>query len=89
MISFACASGLQWNRRAFLGMALAAVGLGTFWSVTVAGQGLARLQLEKELIVQYGEAKRDVAEAEAAQRAKSAFGYVQTKAYLFHFCSSR
>ena len=68
----------QWNRRAFLGLALAAVGLGTFWSVTVAGQELAKLQLEKELVVKYGEAKRNVAEAEAAQRAKSAYGYVQT-----------
>ena len=31
-----------WGPRAILGMALAAVGLGTFWSVTVAGQDLAK-----------------------------------------------
>ena len=58
----------KWNRRAFLGMALAAVGLGTFWSVTVAGQGLAN-----QMLVTNG-----VAEAEAAQSAKFAYGIVQT-----------
>jgi MFS family permease len=30
-----------WGPRAVLGMALAAIGLGTFWSVTIAGQDLA------------------------------------------------
>ncbi|HWH68364.1 MAG TPA: MFS transporter, partial [Candidatus Sulfotelmatobacter sp.] len=29
-----------WSRRAFLGMLLAAVGLGSFWGITVAGQDL-------------------------------------------------
>ncbi len=32
----------RWMGRALLGMLLAAVGLGTFWSVTVAGQDLVR-----------------------------------------------
>src|SRR5260370_25610384 len=35
----------RWRRRALLGMALAAVGLGTFWAVTIAGQDLAREML--------------------------------------------
>lgn len=57
-----------WNGRALLGMALAAVGLGTFWAVTVAGQDLAR-----QLLVQEG------ADAEeAAYRAKFAYGIIQT-----------
>ncbi len=37
----------QWKYRAILGMILAAVGLGTFWSVTVAGQDLAKNILNK------------------------------------------
>jgi MFS family permease len=36
----------RWSRRAIFGTLLAAVGLGTFWSVTVAGQDLT-----KELLV--------------------------------------
>ncbi len=35
-------SNPKWNKNALLGMALAAVGLGTFWAVTVGGQQLAR-----------------------------------------------
>ncbi|PWU17276.1 MAG: MFS transporter [Verrucomicrobia bacterium] len=31
----------RWRRHALLGMLLAAVGLGTFWAVTIAGQDLA------------------------------------------------
>ncbi len=58
----------RWNSRAILGMLLAAVGLGTFWAVTVAGQDLAR-----ELLTSAGE-NPDV----AAQRAKFAYGIVQT-----------
>jgi len=58
----------RWNRRAFLGMGLAAVGLGTFWAVTVAGQDLAR-----ELLRAAGDAPQH-----AAQRAKFAYGIVQT-----------
>jgi MFS family permease len=58
----------RWSRRAFLGMMLAAVGLASFWGVTVAGQDLA-----KELLLQSG-----VSEREAAQKAKFAYGIVQT-----------
>ena len=58
----------KWNSRAILGTLLAAVGLGTFWAVTVAGQDLAR-----DLLTGAGEG----AEA-AAQRAKFAYGIVQT-----------
>jgi len=58
----------QWNYRALLGMALAAVGLGTFWAVTVAGQDLALEQL-----LRGGATPED-----AAQRAKFAYGIIQT-----------
>jgi MFS family permease len=54
----------RWRRRALLGMLLAAVGLGTFWGVTIAGQDLAR-----ELLVRNG-----VAPVVAAEKAKSAYG---------------
>ncbi len=57
----------RWRRRALLGMLLAAVGLGTFWGVTVAGQDLAR-----ELLVRNG-----VAPTAAAERAKFAYGMVE------------
>jgi MFS family permease len=58
----------RWARRALLGMLLAAVGLGSFWAVTVAGQDLAR-----DMLVRTG-----APPAEAAERAKFAFGYIQT-----------
>jgi MFS family permease len=57
-----------WNRRALLGLLLAAVGLGTFWTVAVAGQGLA-----KEMLIRSG-ASESVAEA----KSKFAYGIVQT-----------
>ena len=57
----------RWASHAVLGLLLAAVGLGTFWGVTVAGQDLAR-----ELLVNSG-----TSDAEAAQRAKFAYGIVQ------------
>jgi MFS family permease len=56
-----------WNRRALCGMLLAAVGLGTYWSVTVAGQDLAR-----ERLVQDG-----VSIEQAQEKAKFAYGIVQ------------
>lgn len=59
-----------WSGRAVLGMMLAAVGLGTFWAITVAGQDLAR-----EMLLAEG-----VDPASAAQRAKFAYGIVQTAA---------
>ena len=58
----------RWNKNAFLGMLLAAVGLGTFWSVTVAGQDLA-----KEMLLSAG-----VDNATAASKAKLAYGLIQT-----------
>ena len=58
----------RWATRAVFGLLLAAVGLGTFWGVVVAGQDLAR-----ELLVRGG-----ADPAAAAQRAKFAYGIVQT-----------
>jgi MFS family permease len=57
----------KWNRRALLGLLLAAVGLGTFWAVTVAGQDLA-----KDFLVRHGINSND-----AAAKAKFAYGNVQ------------
>jgi MFS family permease len=57
-----------WRGHAFGAMALAAVGLGTFWAVTVAGQDLAR-----EMLISEG-----VTPEEASQKAKFAYGIVQT-----------
>ncbi|REK15792.1 MAG: MFS transporter [Planctomycetota bacterium] len=58
----------RWAQPALLGMLLAAVGLGTFWGVTVAGQDLTQDFLSRH----------DVPAAEAAQKARFAFGFVQT-----------
>jgi MFS family permease len=57
----------RWRRRAILGLLLAAVGLGAFWGVTVAGQDLAR-----ELLVRNGQTP-----AKAAETAKFAYGIVE------------
>jgi MFS family permease len=58
----------RWSRRALLGMLLAAIGLGSFWGVTVAGQDLA-----KEFLVHHG-ATANV----AAREAKFAYGIIET-----------
>lgn len=58
----------KWNRNALLGMLLAAVGLGTFWAVGIATQGLA----EKFLVDSGVDPKI------ASQKAKFAFGFIQT-----------
>jgi len=58
----------RWARRAILGMLLAAVGLGSFWAVHVAGQDLAQAILDDN----------HVKEAIAGQKAKVAYGYVET-----------
>ncbi|HWY86312.1 MAG TPA: MFS transporter [Gemmataceae bacterium] len=57
-----------WRKRALLGLLLAAVGLGTFWSVSVAGQKLAQT-----LLLSNGAAPE-----EAQCAAKIAYGIVQT-----------
>jgi MFS family permease len=57
----------RWAKRAILGMLLAAVGLGSFWGVTVAGQDLA-----KEHFIRNG-----MAEKEALESAKAAYGFIQ------------
>ncbi len=57
-----------WRSRALLGVALAAVGLGTFWSVIVAGQSLAKEQLLQE----------GVSNEQATRQAQFAYGFVQT-----------
>jgi len=61
-------SDARWRKRAVLGLLLAAVGLGTFWSVTVAGQELA-----KTLLLGQG-----VAEEEAHRDAVIAYSIVET-----------
>jgi MFS family permease len=58
----------RWARRAILGTLLAAVGLGGFWAVTVAGQDLAMSFLTRS----------GVPSAEAVERAKFAYGFVET-----------
>jgi MFS family permease len=58
----------RWARPAVLGLLLAAVGLGTFWGVTVAGQDLAY-----DLLVN----KQNVPPEIASQKAKFAYGIVQ------------
>ncbi len=58
----------RWAKRALLGMLLAAVGLASFWAVTVAGQDLAKAQLLKD----------GVPAALAADKAKTAYGFWQT-----------
>jgi MFS family permease len=58
----------RWSKPAVLGMLLAAIGLGTFWSVTIAGQDLT-----KELL------KRNGWDEDAADRSATfAYGIVET-----------
>lgn len=58
----------RWSARALLGMLLAAVGLGSFWAVTIEGQTLARMMLVGD----------GVSQDLAVERAKFAYGIVQT-----------
>ena len=64
-----------WATRAIFGVLLAAVGLGTFWGVVVAGQDLTR-----ELLLRNG-----VDAETAGQRAKFAYGFVQVTGMLVCF----
>jgi MFS family permease len=57
----------RWRTRAVAGMLLAAVGLGAFWGVTVAGQKLAEQRLLAD----------GVSPVAAQQQAKFAYGIVQ------------
>ena len=63
-----CSAIASWARRAIPGLCLAAVGLATFWGVTVAGQDLMR-----ELLLRHGTDLET-----ARQRAKFAYGIVET-----------
>jgi predicted MFS family arabinose efflux permease len=58
----------RWAKRAFLGMLLATVGLASFWGVVVATQDLTTMILIKD----------GVDPKQAAQTAKSAYGFIQT-----------
>jgi MFS family permease len=57
-----------WRRHALLSMCLAAVGLGTFWALVVAGQNLAHERMLKD----------GIPEEVAVEKAKFAYGIVQT-----------
>lgn len=57
-----------WRGRAIGAMLMAAVGLGTFWAVTIAGQDLARERLIAD----------GLSPEEASQKAKLAYGIIQT-----------
>jgi Sugar (and other) transporter len=59
---------VRWRGRAIGGLLLAAVGLATYWALTVAGQDLVRM------MAQAGGAEIDVARSEA----KFAYTYVQS-----------
>lgn len=56
-----------WRTRAIFGLLLAAVGLGTFWGVVVAGQDLTQA-----LLLRTG-----VAPDDAKEKAKFAFGFIE------------
>lgn len=58
----------RWRSRAVFGMLLAAVGLGSYWAVHIAGQQLA----------EYFALKDHMTPAVATEKAKWAYGYIQT-----------
>ncbi|WP_165075273.1 MFS transporter [Paludisphaera rhizosphaerae] len=58
----------RWRYPALGGVAMAAIGLGTFWGVTVAGQDLARERLIRD----------GVSREEASAKSKFAYGVVET-----------
>ena len=65
----------RWGPRALVGLLLAAVGLGTFWGVVVAGQDLTR-----ELLLRLGWTASN-----ATAQSKIAFGFVQATGMGFGF----
>ncbi len=82
-----------WGGRAVLGMLLAAVGLGTFWSVTAGGQQLAQEVILAELLgkeaakevvalkrtgAELKEKRHQEAWLESSQKGKFLYGIVQT-----------
>ena len=58
----------KWGKHALLGMGLAAVGMASFWGLIVAGQDLAKAFLAEE----------NVDPTVAAQKARFAYGFIQT-----------
>jgi len=67
----------RWGPRAVVGLLLAAVGLGTFWGVVVAGQDLTR-----ELLLRLG-----WSQANAIEQSKFAYGIVQATGLGFGLVS--
>jgi MFS family permease len=67
----------RWGRRAILGVLLAAVGLGSFWGVTVAGQDLA-----KEFLVRNGMTPDKVMQlgwiGQLIHNPQFAYGFIET-----------
>ena len=61
-------SHATWRKHALLGMGLASVGMASFWGLIVAGQ----------VLVQQFLTDGGMAAPEAAQKAKFAYGFVQT-----------
>lgn len=70
-----------WRRHALLGMLLAAVGLGTYWGVVVAGQDLARDMLQREQAARSTDPTLSGAERPTGhwlRNEKLAYGLIQT-----------
>ena len=70
----------KWNGLAIRGMLLAAVGLGTFWSVTVAGQDLVRELLISQIAPSLAEEDPEAYAKQLEQiggQSKFAYGIVQ------------
>jgi MFS family permease len=71
----------RWRRHAILGLFLAAVGLGTFWGITVEGQALAKHRLMQDVERQPPAERRQEPEEfkkAADAKAKLAYGWIET-----------
>lgn len=66
----------RWRKNAILGMLLAAVGLGTFWGVVIAGQDLAREMLTREKAAGIGLDATGI--IKFFRNEKAAYGIIQT-----------